>query len=388
MPCHNSRRERRGATIVFVAVLAVAVVGMAAFAVDASRMYVGVNELQTVSDAAALRGALRLQRVPGVDPSDSIIAFAVKNPALSGTVTLAATDIKPAIWTEVVGGQGSLDTTSATWTTANAVQVSARRTAGLLFGKVLRSVAPIPARRSSAWIANLTGSTCIKPWGLPMAWVLPMVGASPSPIRALTQAEVQTLRGLTTLERTVIIAPPYSGNGQIPPATPNGNWAALRINGNGMSDYQRALADATCSNNSLTVGPREKDKPGNNLDKKTTDSIQVSVCRFQNNNDTCFDIPTGTVAGVSVIVAFMSTPVSSGTEWVQIPMLGEFVVQCYRRESGGNNSCVSTKVNAATWTSYGEGTLLGYINPDFAELGPGAQLGNTISTSQRLIIVK
>ena len=168
---HNSRRERRGATIVFVAVLTVALVGMAALAVDASRMYVGVNELQTVSDAAALRGALRLQRAPVVDPSDSIIAFAVKNAAFNGTVTLAATDIKPAIWTDTVGAQGNLDTTNATWANANAVQVSARRSAGLLFGNVLRAVAPVPARRAVAWVANLSGSTCIKPWAFPMTGV-------------------------------------------------------------------------------------------------------------------------------------------------------------------------------------------------------------------------
>ncbi len=383
---HVAHRERRGATIVLVAVLGVALVGITAFAVDVSRMYVGANELQTVSDASALRGAQFMQGNPGADPSSQIIAYSLQNQALNGTVTVAGSDIRPARWDESLA---TLDSSgSVSWATANAVQVTARKTAGLLFGKVLRSVAPIPARRSAAWIANLTSSRCIKPWGMPMPEVLTMVGASPSPVRALTPTELQTLRGLSQLQRTLIIAPPYSGNGQVPNPTPNGLWAALRVNGNGMSQYQDAVEDATCANGAVGVGAKEKDKPGNNIDSKTTQSIDVSTCGFVNGSDTCFDFTTHTIPGVSVIVAFTTIPVSSGTETVQVIMLAEFVIQCYRRENGGTNTCVSAKVSAADWLSYSEGTLLGYINPDFADLGPGTGLGNTIGTGQRLILVK
>lgn len=73
MPIVASRRElrrvagprrRRGATLIMVALFSVAIVGMAAFAIDLSRLYVGTNELQTRADATALNAALLLQRNP------------------------------------------------------------------------------------------------------------------------------------------------------------------------------------------------------------------------------------------------------------------------------------------------------------------------------------
>lgn len=376
-----ARRPRRGATLVFVAMLSVALVGMTALAVDFSRLYVGTNELQTVADAAALRGALQMQRVPATNPSDTIIAFAARNPALSGTVVMTGADIEPIFWRP-----DSTPLTGVTWAVANAVRVTARRPANFTFGKILTSITPTPVRRSTAWIANIASSSCIKPWGMPMPSVLEMVGASPTPVRSLTQAEIEILRGLTTLQRTIIIAPPYSGNGQIPFATPNGNWAALRVNGNGMRQYQDAVEDATCSNTVVGIGSQWVDKPGNNLDTKTSDSIDESVCRFNNGSDTCYDIPTGTIPGVSVVVAYTTIPVSNGAENVTVLLVGEFVVQCYRQKAA-NNTCVSTKVSASEWKKYDEGTLLGYVIPNFAGLG-GATLGNTISTGQRLILVR
>lgn len=76
------RRARRGSTLVLVALFSVVLVGMAAFAIDVSRLYVGVNELQTAADATALRGALYLQRSPGTDGSADMVLFAGSNEAL------------------------------------------------------------------------------------------------------------------------------------------------------------------------------------------------------------------------------------------------------------------------------------------------------------------
>ncbi|WP_206044522.1 Tad domain-containing protein [Gemmatimonas groenlandica] len=393
----------------FVAVFALALVGLAAFAIDLSRLYVGTNELQTGADAAALRGALQLQYNPGTDPSGVTSTFAASNQALNQPVTLGADDVKPVFWDPDANPKATI---LNAWTNANAVQVTASRSTGLLFGRIISTVSPAPQRRAIAWIANVASSTCLKPWGMPMSSVLQLVGASASPIRPLTSAELVTLRNLSILDRTIIIAPPYSGNGQVPNATPNGNWNALRINGNGMRQYQDAVEDVTCSNTSTAVGADESDKPGNNIDSKTTESIVISTCRFQNGSDTCFDLATGTVPGVSVLVAYTSTPVFVGngsSAPVTVAMMGEFVIQCYRRGAsggngngggngnngnngnnggGGGNTCTSSKVSPAAWSAFSEGTLLGYVNPDFADLRGSTTLGNQASIAQRLILVR
>lgn len=84
----NLRRERRGATLVFVAVFALALLGVAAFAIDASRLYVGTNELQTGADAAALRAARYMQTVAGGNPTSATVSFASANESLGSGLQL------------------------------------------------------------------------------------------------------------------------------------------------------------------------------------------------------------------------------------------------------------------------------------------------------------
>ena len=78
--------SRRGATMVLVAVLIVVMGGMAAFAVDLSRIYSGVNEMQTGADAAALAGALRLQLIAAANPVGGVQAFGASNSAFGSAI--------------------------------------------------------------------------------------------------------------------------------------------------------------------------------------------------------------------------------------------------------------------------------------------------------------
>jgi hypothetical protein len=57
---HRDTRKRRGAIAVFVAASGVVLLGFAALAVDAGRLYLGKTELQVAADAAALAGANEL----------------------------------------------------------------------------------------------------------------------------------------------------------------------------------------------------------------------------------------------------------------------------------------------------------------------------------------
>jgi Flp pilus assembly protein TadG len=425
----RKQRERRGATLVLVAFLSVGLVALGALAVDVSRMYVGTNELQTGADAAALRGALHFQRTAS-DPTSVVIAFATSNPAMNAPITVAGEDVRPMFW-----DPSTASASLATWSTANAVEVTTRRSAGLLFGRLITSIAPVPQRRAIAWVANLVGSTCIKPWALPMTEVLELVGASPSPIRALTQSEINALRNMTPQQRTLVLAPPFSGTGGTPLSAPNGSWAAIRVGGNGIAQYQDNLrnANAACADDPVLLD-QERDKPGNNVDDKTTQAIDDApayMCTFQGSSDTCYNTAGG--VGTSVVVAYATSSASFGTDPVTIKMIGEFVITCYRRttapsgggggggggggdngrgggsggggsggggdngrgggsgggdESGGGGTPTCDWPGFEDMSPYSEGTVIGYINPDIASPGPGAVFGNTPSIAQKLILVR
>ncbi|MES2523757.1 MAG: Tad domain-containing protein [Gemmatimonadota bacterium] len=377
------RRERRGATLVFVALLTIVLVGMTAFAVDISRMYVGTNELQTGADAAALRGALRLQRVPGVSPAPQVVAFAGSNDALGAALAVSEDQVQPMFW-----DPATATASTATWATANAVEVTAQRTAGLLFGRVLTAVAPTPQRKAIAWIANLGASTCIKPWTMPMSGVLEMLGVAPTPERALTQAEIETLRNKPIAERTVLLgAPLQTGKATYSEEPSAGRWAAIKnYDGSGKPGYVDAVGDNDCSNSSTSLGPVETDAPNASLDGWTTDGVST-FCYFASGQDNCYDSASFTNQGVKVMVAFASQATEPGNENLVIYMLGEFVLQCYKQKAA-SNTCSSSFVSPTEWSKYDEGALLGYINPSLPELGNGMALGNTLSTSQRLILVR
>jgi len=53
----RARRNRRGVTAVLVVLIATVMMGIAAFAIDLSRMYAYQSELQRAADAAAHAGA-------------------------------------------------------------------------------------------------------------------------------------------------------------------------------------------------------------------------------------------------------------------------------------------------------------------------------------------
>src|SRR5436190_12994589 len=75
----RSLRGRRGSTLVLVALMLTALMGVAAIAADIGRFYVVTGELQTSADAAALKGAQALQLMTANYASsvdDTVMLFA------------------------------------------------------------------------------------------------------------------------------------------------------------------------------------------------------------------------------------------------------------------------------------------------------------------------
>src|SRR5690606_39114308 len=61
----RQRAQRRGASLVLIALLMMAVIAMAAFAVEMGRMYLVRAQLQTAVDSGALAAAIQIKQNPG-----------------------------------------------------------------------------------------------------------------------------------------------------------------------------------------------------------------------------------------------------------------------------------------------------------------------------------
>lgn len=400
-----ARRTRRGATLVFVAFLAIGLVGMAALAIDISRMYGGVAELQTVADAAALRGAQHVQKYLGTNLSDSVNAFASSNSALGGSATLTIT---PAYWRD---SDTTLVTTGVSFAdSANAVQVVATRTAPLFFGGILRSVAGNPSRRAVAWLANVGAVSCtFKPVGLPIQNIFTGMGLGAINNRGLTQAEVDSLRSLlsTTAGKVQMTQIMYPKDGGITPTNETSIYWPLAGN---MNDYADQISDGGgCdANASVTVGQTESPFSGGGGGapaKKFVDGVLGSppasgdaLCTRIADDATCYDPSTG-AAGITISASFTgggTTEGCSGCGSLPIRMIAGFKLMCvfYGNPSNGQNNAsercpwLVNNFSAAYNKSYNAGSIVGYPVLEFTQLDGTVTLGNAPSLAQRLILVK
>lgn len=393
------RRPRRGATLVFVALFTVALVGLAAFAIDISRLYVGVNELQTGADATALRGALYLQRSPGTDGASVMTSFATSNEALGQPVALANSDIESGQW------QPTTKTfTAYAWNDArvNAVRVSARRSTGLLMGRVLNRLVAVPERKAIAWVANVTGVDCIKPWGLDRTAIEARIG-----VDLTTQAGINALKGLQLTDAgkaqlTVVFSADV--NADKGATAPDGKFQALTDQGSSSKRWEDLMVGAGCGDGSSEFSVADINaQPGEgNQIVGRSDAIvrQTNTDRgpckkgLTPNDATCYDpAQPGYVAGPTIVVA-LTSPVGKKND-TSISMLSRFRLMCaFTDDAKGPPSKPSTEVCpwlttvGRTNTGYLRGTIVGYPVGGFADLGPGSELGNTISTGQRLILVR
>jgi hypothetical protein len=402
-------QARRGATLVLVAIMLLVTGGMAALAIDFARAYSGVNEMQTSADASALAGAHHLWRT-GTNAVTATQAFAASNSAFGSPTSLAADQVEGGFYDPVTGGF-----TAGSWTTANAVRVTVSRTTGSGFARLLGLAALTPTRRAVAWIGNQASQDCIKPWGISSSYLSTLLGG----ISPTSQAGINLIRANNTTNApagqyamTVVVGPDIT-NPRGSPTTPPSVFLALTGTNSSRKEYQDAIIGQACDGVAdYTVGNAEttiQTQPGQgsgDIPRTTANSVEGDVngnqanidvtCRPQTNvrDATCYDpaLP-GNVAGINITVAAV-TP--TGTNSATINMLMGFRLMCVFRGGNGNQPGASSAQEVCPWltaagrtaNNYTQGTLVGYPVPLTAVTGRGNSLGNTLSTNQKLVLVR
>lgn len=190
----SPRRARDGFTFLFIALLVGTFVGVAAFAVDFSRMYLIHGELRNAAEAGALAGVNRMLSDDGASASDSAMAYVRVNHADGVAPDVTAADI-------VFGHWGADFTPTSGWSdpSTNAMQVTARHTGSYLFGPIYGLAMKDLQARAIASIGYVTATRCVRPVAIPYAELLKSLYpvSTPPVTYDLTEADVNSLRALS-----------------------------------------------------------------------------------------------------------------------------------------------------------------------------------------------
>lgn len=159
-------RARRGVTLPFVCVMLTAVLGGVALAVDMGRVYLTAGEAQAAADAAAIAGGRFLQQYTGYYAGSINTAYGMAAVSPLNRVAGApsqVTSYQPVTYDPVANTISASSWSSAT--SAVTVAVSARPT--YAFAGALGLTPPTVSRKATAWVANLSGAACVRPFALP-----------------------------------------------------------------------------------------------------------------------------------------------------------------------------------------------------------------------------
>ncbi len=161
-------RARRGVTLPFVCIMLTALLGGMALAIDMGRVYLTASEAQAAADAAAIAGVRFLQQYsayyyPSINTTYGIAAISPLNHVAGAASQIQTSDIQPVTYDPVAN-----TVTPASWaSTTSAVTVTVRATPPYVFGRALGITPPSVSRSATAWIANVAGATCVRPFALP-----------------------------------------------------------------------------------------------------------------------------------------------------------------------------------------------------------------------------
>jgi hypothetical protein len=167
--------NRRGATIVIVALSTAAILAMGAISVDVAMLFKMRGEAQRTADAAALAGASAYLEFP--KPVDA------RSLARERALKYVEANYIGAITVDVDSSEGGTTETGTKWVVqtkeavvvilpdSEKVRVIVRRQGiGMLFGRALTPNTSTVSAMAAARTVNAGGAKCVKPFALPDIW--------------------------------------------------------------------------------------------------------------------------------------------------------------------------------------------------------------------------
>jgi Flp pilus assembly protein TadG len=336
-------RPERGATLVLVAVLMVALLSLSAFAVDFSRLFVYRNQLRTVTDAAALAGARQVLLQAPLTATDSAIAYGTRNKVNGAAATVNAADVQAGSWSDATQSFTPLAWTS---TSVNAVKVTSDYTANYLMARVMGQTSIALSRSSIAAVGSTNAVNCIAPWGIPYQSLLWSIGHTVTDTgHVLTAADITTLRqnsaannimfkmangtgSQATVDATGVQLPGNYYGVQFPPA----RWADGTANSSytpnafTLPTYGNAISGTYCSPQPVHVGDWLEQLQG--TFGAFTGSALDNICPNGTRSGQYVDCTTDSPSIVAPIYAGTSTA-ASGLTQVQVKYIGAFTITKY-----------------------------------------------------------
>ena len=403
------RRDRRGSTLVMVALMLVAIMGVTAIALDLGRFYVVNNELQTSMDAAALAGAHRVMKSTIAnsntlqeDVRDHVTAFvAANNKVDNAGITVLRDSVRLAFWD--AGFTEPDFNFIANGRMPNAVAVGWYKDANPIFAGIIGKGNMRLYKRSVAWVANLS-LNCVRPWGLPYTTALyPLVTGAPSattPAPNLTQAQINSYMS-STASNTSVRRMTVLGANQTSALSNDGEWKGFNFTGNvgrpnfvdgiqGCRDYEVGT-DASLGNTLpgqanqyvdwstsviwSNVGPSSGPGSGGS-----------GLCyRAAATNAGCYDPAATATLGVSIHTAWGDVT-GMGSDMLDFRVVGRSTLLCYY---GAPTAVCPAPEPGTPNTGYPEGTLVLEVETLGSNIiDPETLLSSTVSMAQRLVLVK
>lgn len=423
--------NRRGAVMPLVCVLLTVLLGCAALAIDLGRLHYTAAEVQGAADAAALAAVSATQINPTNDSYNAPAraqAIAGQNRAANAPGSVASADVVP------MGYDPATRTaTATTWGgTPNGAQVTVRARPAYAFAGIVGLTPPTVPRAATAWIANVDGAACVRPFALPYTRIYEdqytkdrRYTAKATYAPDFTQMEVAKLGPqlasdynlASATSRTFVLLPPseqeeyWDGQGK-----PNsGHWHTINFGGAGYSAFATYISapvgSADCRPAFTAVGeylyPFSWTKA--NFEREVLDAAKpgmIVLCnRVGNLPDARCRDARGNV-GVEARLPFAdSIPNKTGPFSQKVRMVSQVRIMCYFMTP--DDVCAATPILTASGATtpwqmpsapsggppvdrgYPLGTIVVLLDgPVSIDITPDVKFGNTISYTQRLFLVK
>lgn len=317
-------RERRGATLLLVALAVTLLVAMAGFAIDFARISAAAAQLKTLTDAAAMSAATDLKRNERLESVADARALALRgvNP-VDGRIlndgNMGPADVEPGRWDFI-----TRTFVPSSWSAANAVRATARMTASYLFVRLLGPESQALQRRSVAAIAAPLRSGCLKPWAVPYSTLLLTLGrtAADTDYRLIAE-DVVFLR-----DNRVPVVFRVQASGTVKGASASGQYHAVKYppvqyadgrTGSpmgGANAYRAAIADTTCTQTGRAAIGDWLDVEQGSMSGPTQQGVEL-LCGVTGASIPC---------DAAIVVPIWSTTATKGGSnvWLQILYLGAF----------------------------------------------------------------